>query len=195
MVLWKRLCRGRFFRRVLTLLCISVPAFGILVLLSPGFPDAPSSLGQVAKSETGLSETKLGDLALSMIAMLPDDLAFTVFAPSDEAFERVLKLRPSISLMTDKMNNTIAILSRVMGFCAVPLHLPSKSVPVLEELALDSVSGLRISVWKTPGGTLFANNVSSDWVDLRKGEVIVHVMGGVIMDAEFELSFAPDYEE
>ncbi|KAK8968700.1 hypothetical protein KSP40_PGU013523 [Platanthera guangdongensis] len=82
-----------------------------------------------------------------------------------------------------------------MGFCAVPLHLPSKSVPVLEELALDSVSGLRISVWKTPGGTLFANNVSSDWVDLRKGEVIVHVMGGVIMDAEFELSFAPDYEE
>lgn len=196
MGLWKRLSRGRFFRRVLTLLCISVPAFSILVLLGPGFPEiAPSLLGQVEKSELGRSETRLGDLALLMIGMLPDDLAFTVFAPSDEAVERVLKLRPSISLMPDKMNDTIAILSRVMGFCSVPLHLPSKSVPVMEELALDSVSGLRIYVRKAPDGTLLANNVSSERVDLRKGEVIVHVMGGVIMDSEFELSFAPDFEE
>lgn len=194
MGLWKRLTRGQFFRRFLTLLCLFVAIFCILVLLCQSLPEiTPSSQGRVMASESRQSENKLGELGVLMISMLPDNLAFTVFAPSDEAFEQVLKLQPKKCLMPDKMNNTFAILSRIMGFSTVPRHVPSNAMPILKELPLDSVSGFRIDVWKMSDGTLLANNIRSNQVDFKKAEIIVHIMGGVIMDADFELSFIPDY--
>ncbi|PKU64378.1 uncharacterized protein LOC110106374 [Dendrobium catenatum] len=193
----KKWRRGQFFRRLFALLCLFVPIFCILGLLSPGLPElAPNSRSEVMASKRNVEgETKLGELGLLMIKMLPENLAFTVFLPSEKAFDHVLKLQSNSSLMTDKMNDTFAILSQIMGFCTVPQHIPSESVPVLKELQLDSVSGFIIYVWKMPDGALLVNNIRSEQVDLRKGEIIVHVMEGVIMDAEFEQSFIPDYEE
>lgn len=149
----------------------------------------------MASKRSRKGETSLGELGLLMISMLPDNLPFTAFVPSEKAFHRVLKLQSNGSLTKDKMNDTFAILSRIMGFCTIPQHILSESVPVLKELHLDSVSGFRIYMLKMSDGTLMANNIRSEQVDLRKGEIVVHVMEGVIMDAEFELSFISDQEE
>lgn len=149
----------------------------------------------MASKRSREGETMLGELGLLMISMLPDNLAFTAFVPSEKAFDRVLKLQSNSSVTADKMNDTFAILSRIMGFCTIPQHILSESVPVLKELHLYSVSGFRIYVLKMSDGTLLANNIRSEQVDLRKGEIIVHVMEGVIMDAEFEQSFSSDLEE
>lgn len=93
MGLWKRLTRGQFFRRFLTLLCLFFAIFCILVLLCQSLPEInPSSQGRVMASESRQSENKLGELGVLMISMLPDNLAFTVFAPSDEAFEQFLDM-------------------------------------------------------------------------------------------------------
>jgi hypothetical protein len=35
----------------------------------------------------------------------------------------------------------------------------------------------------------------SECVNVRKGEVVVHVINWVLMDADFEQSFLPDYED
>jgi hypothetical protein len=40
-------------------------------------------------------------------SMLPQDLAFTVFVPSQRAFERDLRLRVKDSLVGEKMNDTV----------------------------------------------------------------------------------------
>ncbi|KAJ0984083.1 hypothetical protein J5N97_002439 [Dioscorea zingiberensis] len=140
-------------------------------------------------------EVSLGLLGEMMVGVLPGDLAFTVFVPSEAAFESILKLRATDSLVEDKINNTYAVLSRVMGFSAVPQHLSSAAVPFNGEISLYSVSGFRLHAWRSSDGTLLVNNVSSERVDLRKDEIIVHVMRGVLMDAEFEQSFSPDYED
>ncbi|RWW44909.1 hypothetical protein BHE74_00049299 [Ensete ventricosum] len=137
----------------------------------------------------------LGELGDMMVTMLPDDLAFTVFVPSEEAFWRLLKLRSHDSLSKDRLNETYAVVSRVMGFSAVPQHIPSKVIPLHKEMTFDSVSGFRLSAWKDLDGTLVVNGIRSEIVDIRKAEIIVHKMDGVLMDAEFEQSFPPDYEE
>ncbi|KAG5064372.1 hypothetical protein HKD37_02G005665 [Glycine soja] len=92
-----------------------------------------------------------------MLDMLPQDLAFTVLVPSEDAFKRDLRLSVNDSFKPDKFNDTYAIVSRILGFSAVP-------------------------------GTLSLANVQLEIVDVRKKEILVHVMDGVIMDAEFEES-------
>nr|XP_029116670.1 uncharacterized protein LOC114912598 [Elaeis guineensis] len=139
-------------------------------------------------------EVILGELGEMMVAMLPNDLPFTIFVPSEEAFERVLKLRASDSLTEQKINDTYATISRIMGFSAVPQHLPSGAVPLHKEKSFDSISGFRLYAWKDVKGNLVVNGVRSVCVDVRKAEIVAHIMSGVIMDAEFEQSFSSDYD-
>ncbi|KAH7548205.1 hypothetical protein JRO89_XS14G0083200 [Xanthoceras sorbifolium] len=135
-----------------------------------------------------VSANELGKFAEMMLEMLPKDLAFTVFVPSAKAFERDLKLQVNNSLVGDKMNNTYAIISRVLGFSAVPRTLSSVSVPFGEEISYDSLSGYPLYVSKSLDGMLVVNTVRSERVDLKNGKIVVHIMDGVIMDAEFEQS-------
>ncbi|XP_077237126.1 uncharacterized protein LOC143878770 [Tasmannia lanceolata] len=140
-------------------------------------------------------EERVGELAEEMIGMLPNDLAFTVFLPSEKAFEHDLRLQANDSLVERKANNTFAILSRVLGFSAISQHLLSGMVPMGKEISLDSISGFKLYASRASDGSLFVNTVRAKRVDIKRGEIIVHVMTGVIMDAEFEQSFQPDYED
>ncbi|KAF8402694.1 hypothetical protein HHK36_010782 [Tetracentron sinense] len=64
-------------------------------------------------------DERLGGFGEMMIEMLPDDLAFTVFIPSEKAFQHNLRLWADDSLVVEKMNDTYAIFSRILGFSAV----------------------------------------------------------------------------
>lgn len=196
----RKLRRGGSLRSLASLLCLFVLSLCLLFLLIVSLP----AVSMVRNSNVtyrkfiprkSLMKVGLGELGELMVSMLPDDLPFTVFAPTEEAFGRFLQLRANISLAEDKRNNTVAILSRLMGFSSIPQHLPSKMVPLLKEMSFDSVSGYSLYVWKASNGTLIVNNVRSELVDIKKGEIIVHVMDGVIMDAEFKQSFEIDDED
>ncbi|XP_039132583.1 uncharacterized protein LOC120269314 [Dioscorea cayenensis subsp. rotundata] len=184
---------------VFMVLLIIIPCLCLLILLSLSLPEiAPeeksiNGLYRKVMAGTGRkravsSEVSLGMLGEMMVSMLPSDLAFTVFVPSEAALESILKLRTSESLTKEKINNTYALLSRVMAFSAVPQHLPSASLPFNGEISFDSVSGFRLHVWRSLDKTLLVNNVNSERVDLSKDEIIVHVISGVLMDVEFEQS-------
>ncbi|XVE79971.1 hypothetical protein DITRI_Ditri14bG0100400 [Diplodiscus trichospermus] len=136
----------------------------------------------------------LGTFGNMMIQMLPEDLAFTVFIPSETAFERDLRLHANDSLDVEKMNDTYAVISRVLGFSAVPRSLDSATVPAGEEVSYDSLSGFTLFISKDVRGVLLVNGVKSDRVDIRRAKLVVHVMDGVIMDAEFEQSIQPDLD-
>ncbi|XVE98808.1 hypothetical protein REPUB_Repub03eG0140500 [Reevesia pubescens] len=158
-------------------------------------PDAtvPFYKNNVAKvSDNG--SNSLGTFGNMMIQMLPQDLPFTVFIPSKTAFERDLRLNKNDSLVGEKMNDTYAIISRVLGFSAVPRRLDSAMVPAGEELAYDSLSGFTLFITKDVGGVLVVNGVKSEKVAIKRGKLVVHVMDGVIMDAEFEQSIQPDFD-
>ncbi|GKF69070.1 hypothetical protein Tco_0202127, partial [Tanacetum coccineum] len=60
----------------------------------------------------------------------------------------------------------------------------------------DFIANSKIApVSKDADETLAVNRVRSKRVDLRKGEMVVHVMDGVIMEAEFEQSVRPNDDE
>lgn len=195
-----KLRRSYYLNNLITLVCVFVFVSCLLVLLLSiiGLPEVSLERGKIDffhSSKFGKrskEEGRLGELGKRMVAMLPDDLAFTVFLPSEKAFERELKLLANDSLGEQKENDTFAILSRVLGFSAVPQHLPSVAVPLNGEITFDSVSGFRLVAARVSDGTLIVNTVQSEQVDLSKGEIVIHIMSGVIMDAEFAESFLPD---
>lgn len=123
--------------------------------------------------------------------MLPEDLAFTIFIPSEAAFARELRLKVNESLTAEKSEDTYAVVSRVLGFSAVPWKIESAGVPFGKEMEYDSISGFQLFVEKGMEGKLVVNGVKSETVDLRRGEIVVHLMDGVVMDAEFQESIQP----
>ncbi|XP_057489756.1 uncharacterized protein LOC130775653 [Actinidia eriantha] len=110
-------------------------------------------------------------------------------------FARDLRLNMNDSLPGDKFNYAHAILTRILGFSAVPRTISSVSVPSGKEFCYDSLSGFSLYISKDSDGMLIVNRVRSEHIDLGKGKIVVHVMDGVIMDAEFEQSIQPDYNE
>ncbi|XP_058089382.1 uncharacterized protein LOC131236276 [Magnolia sinica] len=202
MAFMRKLKRG-YLNNSIALVCVIVSASCLLVLLVSmlRLPEISLERGRIRSprllkfGKRLEEEERLGKLAEVVFGMLPDDLAFTIFIPSEEAFERDVKLWANDSLVEQKANDTFAILSRLLAFSTVPQHLPFFEIPLDREISLDSISGFRLYALRTSDGTLVVNNIQSEWVDLRKGKIIVHVMSGVIMDAEFEQSFRPDYDD
>ncbi|XP_022133527.1 uncharacterized protein LOC111006089 [Momordica charantia] len=140
-------------------------------------------------------DDKLGKFGEMMIKMLPKDLAFTVFVPSEKAFERELSLQVNESFTTEKTDDTYAVISRVLGFSAVPRAIYSSLVDYGKEISYDAVSGFTLYISKDRDGMLIVNRVRSEMVDIKKKDIVVHIMDGVIMDAEFEQSVKPDDSE
>ena len=92
-------------------------------------------------------------------------------------------------------DNTYAIVSRVLGFSVVPRTLTSGDLPSGEEVLYDSISGFVLYIFKDVDGIMVVNRVRSEREDIRKKKIVVHVMDGDIMDAEFEESTQPDKDE
>ncbi|EEE58663.1 uncharacterized protein [Oryza sativa Japonica Group] len=198
--------------------------FLVLVLLSTSAPSSsPPSLRDSSVVSSGRRSSSsspppsvncddmtasLGEFGDMMVSMLPKNLAFTVFVPSPESFRRVLKLqRPNDSATNGNGADddaTYAVVSRVLGFSAVPRRLRAADVApprhrqqmVAVAPVLESVSGLRISAWRRDvDGALVVNGVPSECVDIvKERDIIVHVMAGVLMDAEFERSFSSEFD-
>ncbi|PON69061.1 FAS1 domain containing protein [Parasponia andersonii] len=152
-----------------------------------------TKIRETSENESSFNIGKFGEM---MIEMLPEDLAFTVFVPSERAFERDLRLRTNDSLVREKMSDdTYAIVSRVLGFSAVPRTLTSGDVPYGEAILYDSISGFVLYISKDVDGMVVVNRVRSERVDVKRKNIVVHVMDGVIMDAEFEESVQSDKDE
>ncbi|KAI3906552.1 hypothetical protein MKW98_009460 [Papaver atlanticum] len=181
---------------------VFVSCFLVIFVSLLKLPDVSQRKGTFG-SHRGLRNRKvvkedesLGELGEMMIGMLPADLAFTVFVPSVKAFANELKLQVNDSVVGLKeSDNTFAILSRVLAFSAVPRSLLSVNVPVGKEVTFDSISGFTLYISRDSDGSLVVNKVRSKRLDLRKRDMVVHIMDGVIMDAEFEQSVQPENED
>ncbi|XP_057441825.1 uncharacterized protein LOC130733615 [Lotus japonicus] len=175
----------------------------ILIVTVLKLPDAQTKNNEmgfqfnpkIRSRKVSLQGVSLGKFGEMMVDMLPQDLAFTVFVPSEEAFKRDLHLRVNDSLKSDRFNDTYAIVSRVLGFSAVSRALSSDTVRFGELVSYDSVSGFPLYIAKDIDGMLVVNRIRSEIVDVRKKEIVVHVIDGVIMDADFEQSVLSDDTE
>lgn len=186
----KKMRRGQIQRNSILFVFVVVSGCCLFVVIM-----STLRLPQVSLGRKVTRNNELGPFADIMIGMLPEDLAFTLFIPSERAFERDLKLRVNDSFVGDNMNNTYAIVSRVLGFSAIPRMISSNMLHSGEVVSYDSLSGLELFIAKGLDGMLTVNRVKTERVDMKKGKILIHVMDGVIMDAEFEQSIASDFDE
>lgn len=180
-------------------LCAILAASFVLVLLISVFrlPEVPmGSFSRLKEKRTFGRYEKIGKFGEMVIEMLPVDLPFTVFLPSEKAFERDLRLRSDDSFVGEKANDTYAILTRVLGFSAVPRMIKSFSIPYGQEVEYDSLSGFTLYISRDVDGRLVVNRMRAENMDLQqRRNILVHIMDGVIMNAEFEQSVLPDNSE
>ncbi|KAJ7964025.1 FAS1 domain containing protein [Quillaja saponaria] len=118
----------------------------------------------IIKTRKVPNDDRLGKFGEMMIEMLPQVLAFTIFVPSEKAFSRDLGLR-----VNDSLNDTYAVLTRILGLSAVPCPLSSMDVPFSEQqLSYNSLSGFKLFISKDIDGMLVVNRIKYEMVDLRK---------------------------
>ncbi|XP_016479308.1 uncharacterized protein LOC107800620 [Nicotiana tabacum] len=195
--------RGHFPKDPIKFVCVLVSTVFTFVLclsvlklheIPVGTSNTINSSGVTKVKMNPIAAGAIGKLGEMVIGMLPRDLGFTLFLPSEKAFERDLGLGPN-ELVGEKGNDTYAILTRVLGFSAVPRAINSDDVQLGKEIDYDSISGYILYISKDSDGSLIVNRIASEMVDLRRGKIVVHVMDGVIMDSEFEQSVRPGSEE
>ncbi|OWM69981.1 uncharacterized protein LOC116196926 [Punica granatum] len=195
--------RGGYLKNPIAFICAVVSACCLFVVFVSvlRLPEAPAGISsfephsatKIRKLSWRSDGPDLGVFGEMMIEMLPKDLAFTVFVPSKEAFVRDLRLSPiNSSLYKQNTSDNYAIISRVLGFSAVPRDLSSSTLPIGQEVNYDSLSGFTLHASKDEVGRVVVNGVQSKRVDIKKGDIVVHVMDGVVMDADFEQSVQPD---
>ncbi|XP_057523150.1 uncharacterized protein LOC130803021 [Amaranthus tricolor] len=175
------------------LMLVSVCCMLVVIISLFKLPDIPAGETYESSNNVGIysKDEKLGKFGELMIDMLPNDLAFTVFLPSEEAFEHDLRLRANLSFSQEEWDNAYATASLVLGFSAVPRKIYSGLISDGEVLSFDSISGFTLYISKDVDGVLVVNRIRAKEVDINKGEVVLHIMDGVIMDAEFEHSVLP----
>ncbi|KAI5574841.1 hypothetical protein POPTR_010G192300v4 [Populus trichocarpa] len=180
---------------VISVCCLLVIMVSVLQLPEVSLRNEVTGPNRTIRIRKVSKDEEIGRFGEMMIEMLPEDLAFTVFVPSEKAFQRDLRLRLNDSLVAEKRNDTYAVVSRILGFSAVPQTLSSATVSSSKEVFYDSLSGFTLYISKDLDGMLVVNRIRSEKVDLRRGQIVVHIMDGVIMDAEFEQAVQPDYTE
>lgn len=174
---------------VLSVSCAIVTFISVLRL-----PEAPVGSFRPNKNRKISRDVRIEKFGEMVMEMLPEDLAFTVFLPSQRAFERDLGLHLNASLVGEKANDTYAVLTRILGFAAVPRMIYSENVPFVKEIDYDSLTGFTLHISRDVDGRLVVNRVRSERVDLQKNKLLLHIMDGVIMDADFQQSVLPDYD-
>ncbi|ESQ44868.1 hypothetical protein EUTSA_v10010736mg [Eutrema salsugineum] len=173
-------------------LLITASSLTILVFSFLRLPESPPVAGDylsLRKLRYDLSD-ELGFFGKMMIEMLPEDLVFTAFVPSDEAFSRDLGLKLNNSRrIEDDGDNTYAVVSRIMSFAVVPYKVEEGDIGKDETASYESLSGFTLKIWKKRnGGGLVVNGVETVKMGLKRGKIVVHAMDGVIMDYDFAQS-------
>ncbi|PSS32547.1 30S ribosomal protein [Actinidia chinensis var. chinensis] len=133
--------RNRFVRSPVAFVCVVVSVCCLLVVIITvlNLPEVLVADSKMAsfrprRIKKVLEAEKIGQFGEMIIEMLPEDLAFTVFVPSGRAVARDLRLNVNDSLTGDKFHNAHAILTRILGFSAVPRTISSVFVPSGEDV-------------------------------------------------------------
>ncbi|CAI5526056.1 unnamed protein product [Closterium sp. Naga37s-1] len=142
-----------------------------------------SSGSHNGKEDSPDSGGKLQIFSGAMAGMLSTDEPFTLFAPSDDFLldiSSVFHKYPRTKELIDPM------LSRLVGYSAVPRRIPAADIPLGAFERLESITGFIINVGRDPRtGRIFANGVPSKQVDILEGQLVVHLIDGMLGPLDF----------
>ncbi|MGQ0614440.1 MAG: fasciclin domain-containing protein [Planctomycetaceae bacterium] len=115
--------------------------------------------------------------AAALVDALRGDGPFTVFAPTDEAFNRL----PAGAL--DGLLENVAALQRVLTLHVIPGRVLSTDLAV-GTLKVKSLEGSELTIVKGMDGSVTVNGAKVMAADVIAGNGVIHVIGGVITSGQ-----------
>ncbi|KAJ0246892.1 hypothetical protein HA466_0173630 [Hirschfeldia incana] len=176
-------------------LLIATSSLTILIFSLLRLPESPP-ITTTGKLRADDLSNELGFFGNMMVEMLPEDLVFTAFVPSEKSFDRDLGMTKPNSTskskpLEDDEENTYAVVTRILAFSVVPYRVEGGDIGRDETASYESLSGFALKIWrKSGGGGIVVNGVETEKMGLKRGKITVHVMDGVIMDSDFAQSVA-----
>ncbi|CAN8254501.1 unnamed protein product [Cochlearia groenlandica] len=187
--------KHQFLKNPITFLLLLITASS-LTIISISFLRLPEPPLSAAVDNRDDFSDEIGFFGNMLIDMLPTDLTFTAFVPSEKAFLRDLKLNPN---NTHDGDNTYAVVSRIMGFAVVPYKVEESDIEIYKTASYESLSGFELKIWRKRNGGgnrgIVVNGAVTEKMGIKRGKIIVHIIDGVVMDSDFALSFASSEEE
>jgi uncharacterized surface protein with fasciclin (FAS1) repeats len=118
--------------------------------------------------------------AAGLAETLSGEGPFTVFAPTDEAFEAALE---SLDLTADELLADEALLTDVLTYHVVEGEVPASDVMGLDGQEVTTVNGAPVTV-TVDGDTVMVNDATVVTTDIMASNGIIHAIDGVLLPPE-----------
>ncbi len=176
-------------------LAAAVLAFSLLAAACGSDDDAESTASEPVASETEAAEagtivevaTEAGDFttlvaavdAAGLVDTLNSEGPFTVFAPTDAAFEAALE---ALGLTAEELLADTELLTSVLTYHVLPIEAPAETVLTLDGETVATVNGAEVLV-TIDDGTVKVDEATVVTTDIAASNGLIHVIDSVLLPA------------
>ncbi len=137
----------------------------------------PGTIVDVA-TEAGSFQTLVAAVAAAgLVDTLSGDDAYTVFAPTDDAFAAALQ---SLGLTVDELLADTGTLTSILTYHVVPGEVPASQVVTLDGQSVTTVNGAELTI-SVDGDTVMVNDATVTAVDVDASNGVIHVIDSVLL--------------
>lgn len=168
-------------KHLVTLLALALPTLALADEDEP-MSDAPATVVDVATSSDDFSTLVAEVTEAELVATLSGEGPFTVFAPTNAAFEAALE---ALGITAEELLARDD-LAEILTYHVVPGSLLAEDVLAAIEAGggaatVTTVQGSDIDVALQDGNVVLNGNATVTTTDLQAGNGVVHVIDGVIL--------------
>ncbi|MDZ7801443.1 MAG: fasciclin domain-containing protein [Trueperaceae bacterium] len=170
-----------------TLLLLAVMAFGLGASLASNHGDMPHTVVDIVVSSEDHTTLAAAVVEAGLGTTLSEEGPFTVFAPTDAAFEAALE---ALGISAEELLADPA-LADILGYHVVPQRLLAADVlAAIEagdgEAVVTTVQGASLTVTLSGDQVMVNGSATVTATDLEAGNGVVHVIDGVLLPPEGE---------
>jgi uncharacterized surface protein with fasciclin (FAS1) repeats len=132
---------------------------------------------EVASSTEGFSTLVAAVQAAGLVETLNGEGPFTVFAPTDDAFDAALD---SLGLTADELLADTETLTSILTYHVVAGNVPSSDVVTLDGQSVETVNGATVDI-TVDGDTVMVNDATVTTVDVAASNGVIHVIDTVLL--------------
>ncbi len=115
--------------------------------------------------------------AAGLVETLSGDDEFTVFAPTDEAFEAALA---DLGITADELLADTETLTAILTYHVVPGEVLAETVVTLDGQEVETVNGAPVQI-SVDGETVMVNDATVTAVDVDASNGVIHVIDAVLI--------------
>ena len=146
-------------------------------------PTEGTSVVDLAISAGGFSTLVAAIEAAGLVETLEGEGPFTVFAPTDEAFETALD---QLGITADELLADTETLTSILTYHVLAQATDSQLVSTLDGESVATVNGAEVAI-SIVDGAVMINDATVVSADLEADNGIVHVINSVLLPPDFEM--------